>query len=249
MCKRPIAWLVLLALATGCHAKRVKELEAELVDRDAAVQQLQVENDGWRVEVETLQAELRRLERKNAELAAYYQDLLDELAPRLDDGDVELVLYPDRSVLALAPEIHFRTGSAQLSADGQRAVDELAELLRQHPDRRFQVEGHTDPRPISTARYPSNWELGAGRAITIVKALIDRGIAEERLSAATYAATAPVADNRTPDGQADNRRIAVALQLSVDDLPAHQALLERAKRAGHARAAASTRERHTAQRD
>lgn len=214
--------VLLAALATsGCHARKVHTLESEV----AALEQAR---RACVVEAEVLKEELVRVERKNRELAAYYQSLLDEFGPRMEDGDVELVLYPDRSVLALADEIHFATGSARLSARGREAVADLARLILRHPDRRFQVEGHTDPRPIQGS-YAANWDLGAQRAVNVVKALIEAGVPETQLSAATYAATSPVASNDSPDGMARNRRIAVALQTTLEETAAHQALLDRAR--------------------
>jgi len=219
--KRPVIILLAALAMGGCHAKKVRTLEAEV----AALQQA---NQACVVEVDVLKEELVRVERKNRELAAYYESLLEEFEPQMEEGAVELVLYPDRSVLALADEIHFATGSARLSASGREAVQDLAALILRHPDRRFQVEGHTDPRPISGS-YAANWDLGAQRAVNVVKALIEAGVPETQLSAATYAATSPVADNDSPDGMARNRRIAVALQTTLEETAAHTALLEAAR--------------------
>lgn len=219
--KRSLLVLLAVLATSGCHARKVRTLEAEV----AALEQA---NRACVIEAEVLQEELVRVERKNRELAAYYESLLDEFGPRMEDGEVELVLYPDRSVLALADEIHFATGSARLSAGGREAVADLARLILRHPDRRFQVEGHTDPRPIGGS-YAANWDLGAQRAVNVVKALIEAGVPEDQLSAATYAATSPVAANDSPDGMARNRRIAVALQTTLEETAAHQALLERAR--------------------
>ncbi|MCX6645094.1 MAG: flagellar motor protein MotB [bacterium] len=71
-----------------------------------------------------------------------------------------------------------------------------------------QVEGHTDTTPINTPKFPSNWELSTGRAITIVHYMIEQGeIDPVRLSAAGYAFYHPVALNNTPEGRARNRRV------------------------------------------
>lgn len=232
--KRTTMLFLATTLLGGCYAKKVKTLEGELAQRDAQIVALDEANQGCVVEVSTLRDEIDRVRRKNKELAAYYEALLDEFGPRMEDGTVELVLYPDRSVLSLSEDIHFATGSATLNADGRAAVVELAELIQRHPDRRFQVEGHTDPRPIA-GTYDSNWELGAQRAINVVKALSGQGVSERQLSAATYAATSPVASNSNPTGMAENRRIAVSLQTTLEETAAHQALLERAEKAQVAR--------------
>jgi chemotaxis protein MotB len=74
------------------------------------------------------------------------------------------------------------------------------------------VEGHTDDRPIRTARFPSNWDLSAARAVYIVDALVtDYGLPPDQLSAAGYASFRPVDTNDTPEGRARNRRVDVVL--------------------------------------
>lgn len=236
--KRSVILLFAALVTGGCQANKVRTLEAEV----AALQQA---NQACVVEVDVLKEELVRVERKNRELAAWYESLLDEFEPRMEEGEVELVLYPDRSVLALADEIHFATGSARLSASGREAVVDLARLILRHPDRRFQVEGHTDPRPIGGS-YSANWDLGAQRAVNVVKALIELGVPESQLSAATYAATSPVASNATPDGMARNRRIAVALQTTLEETAAHQVLLDRARKHRVARVIGGERDERTA---
>jgi len=95
----------------------------------------------------------------------------------------------------------------------------VASILTTFPDRIFQVAGHTDNVPIDNARFASNWELSAARAVTIVEFLIDKGMAAENLSAAGYADTQPVAGNLTEEGRAQNRRIEIVLQPNLDELP------------------------------
>jgi chemotaxis protein MotB len=78
------------------------------------------------------------------------------------------------------------------------------------------VEGHTDPVPISTLQFPSNWELSAQRATTVLRYLVRAGVPAERLRAVGYADTRPVADNSTPEGRAKNRRVALVVHLEEE---------------------------------
>jgi chemotaxis protein MotB len=74
------------------------------------------------------------------------------------------------------------------------------------------LEGHTDSNPIKTARFRSNWELSAARAIAVMEILNERfDLPPERLSVAGYADTAPVASNDTEAGRARNRRVDIIL--------------------------------------
>jgi chemotaxis protein MotB len=73
------------------------------------------------------------------------------------------------------------------------------------------VEGHTDSIPISTEKFPSNWELSTTRASSIVRYFIAKSINPDRLKASGYADTKPIASNATPEGRAQNRRVEIVI--------------------------------------
>jgi chemotaxis protein MotB len=75
----------------------------------------------------------------------------------------------------------------------------------------LQVDGHTDRRPISTARFPSNWELSTARALAIVKFLRSQGVPPERLAATGYGEFHPLDTANTETAHARNRRIELKL--------------------------------------
>lgn len=227
---------VLLAatLSGGCAHTRIGQLSADLEARDRQIRELEASNAGYRVDIDALERELTGLLIQNRELASFYEGMLKEFEPELRDGDAALVVYPDRSALLLGDTIAFATGSAELTIEGRAAVARLAILLKEHPERRFQVEGHTDPTPIATARYPSNWELGASRAVRVVKELVALGVPASQLSAATFAETQPFATNAHANGMAVNRRITVALQTTVEETGAQRKLYEAARETGNA---------------
>ncbi len=78
------------------------------------------------------------------------------------------------------------------------------------------VEGHTDSRPIHTSAYPSNWELSTARATTVLRELVEvRGLPAARVSASGYGDTRPIADNATPQGRAQNRRVELVVVANV----------------------------------
>ena len=86
-----------------------------------------------------------------------------------------------------------------------------ARLLRAENQHVIRVRGFTDPVPIHTAAFPSNWELSAGRAASVVRAFAEAGVAPERLEAAGRAALDPLTSNATALGRARNRRVEVLL--------------------------------------
>jgi chemotaxis protein MotB len=108
--------------------------------------------------------------------------------------------------LRLSDKVLFPTASA----DGRELLAEIAPLLRRVAGT-VEVAGHTDDRPIDTPRYPSNWELSAARAISVVRVLRANGVAETRMEAIGHGANRPVASNTTAAGRARNRRVTIAI--------------------------------------
>lgn len=113
-------------------------------------------------------------------------------------------------IVSLAEAGFFESGGATVNNDAASVLEALADSLKDS-NAPIRVEGHTDATPISTARYPSNWELSTARASAVLAKFIERGIRPERLSAAGYAGFQPVADNSTAEGRAQNRRVDVVI--------------------------------------
>lgn len=107
--------------------------------------------------------------------------------------------------------ILFPTGQADLTREGRALLIYLAPLLRAVPGT-LVVEGHTDSVPITSARFPSNWELSAARAAAVVRLLVEQQIPPTRLSAAGYADTRPIAPGTDPVSLARNRRVTLSLR-------------------------------------
>jgi chemotaxis protein MotB len=110
-------------------------------------------------------------------------------------------------VTVVTDQVLFDPGSADLRPEGRGLLDVLAPGL-QPVANPIAIEGHTDSRPISTARFPSNWELSTGRAATVLRYLVDaHGFSPSRISAAGFGDQRPVGDNATDAGRAANRRV------------------------------------------
>jgi chemotaxis protein MotB len=127
-------------------------------------------------------------------------------------------------VVELAENILFDSGKSDLKAEGKTALTEVASVLASIAGREFQVTGHTDNVPIKSAKFPSNWELSTARAVTVTRYLSENGVPAERVSAAGFAETQPVASNDTPEGRAQNRRIEIVLMPNLEELPDLSAL-------------------------
>ena len=99
--------------------------------------------------------------------------------------------------------LNFDTGSANLQASSNSQIDQIADMLKAAPAMKIEVAGHTD----NVGAADANQALSQARAAAVVKALVARGVAAARLVGRGYGASQPIADNRTDDGRAKNRRV------------------------------------------
>jgi chemotaxis protein MotB len=148
-----------------------------------------------------------------AELASMTQ-ITDRLANTLST-------YIDQNLIAVKREdiwiqielksgILFESGVATLSQDALPILMKIAEVLRDAPNT-MQVEGHTDNVPIQNPQYPSNWELSAARAASVVRQFAAYGVNPEKMAAVGYGEFQPVADNLAAEGRYKNRRVVLVL--------------------------------------
>ena len=128
-------------------------------------------------------------------------------------NQVEVIKSESSLRFRISSELLFASGEAALKPEGLRLLDSLLPTFNLAIDHHIVVEGHTDDTPISTARFPSNWELAAGRAGSVVRHLQSRGLNPTRLRATGYAETRPIESNRAPQGQRANRRVELILEL------------------------------------
>jgi chemotaxis protein MotB len=149
------------------------------------------------------------------ELKRYRSDFFGRLRELLKDRkDIRVV--GDRFVFE--SEVLFPSGSATLTPEGMGAMDQMAEaileLQKEIPgeiDWALQIDGHTDARPIASSQFPSNWELSTARAASVVKYLVTRGVAPDRLVAAGYGQFRPIDNGITEEAFQKNRRIELKL--------------------------------------
>jgi chemotaxis protein MotB len=163
--------------------------------------------------------ELRERERQARERLSTFRNLLSRFQSLIESGQLRVRIVRNRMVVELPEGILFASGKAKLKDEGEEALAEVAGVLKDIEDRDFQIAGHTDNVPIRTRRFPSNWELSAKRAVNVTRYLIEQGMKKDRLSAAGYADTQPVASNRTAEGRQQNRRIEIVLVPNLDELP------------------------------
>lgn len=128
------------------------------------------------------------------------------------EGTVEISAASGEVRLEINDAILFDLASAELKPEGASVLDRLASVLGTQGGT-VAVEGHTDDRPIATAKFQSNWELSTARASTVTRYLIAHGVSPERLRAVGLADTQPREANDTPEGRARNRRVSIVIFL------------------------------------
>lgn len=161
------------------------------------------------------------LEAKRAEYRQRMRDMAEEgkrvLAPLVRGGQVRITEGVNGISIEINASALFNPGDAQLGVDAVRALRAVAEVISKGSFP-IKVEGHTDTLPISTPYFPSNWELSAARASSVVRLFVESGVSPARLTAAGYADQRPVADNATPDGRARNRRVTILIESMSPDM-------------------------------
>lgn len=117
----------------------------------------------------------------------------------------------DGVYLDIQESILFDSGQAQISAIGQETLDSLTDLLK-FSDNDIIVEGFTDNVPMNSVKYPSNWELSTGRAMSVVRYLVEENnIEPSRMSGRGYGEFNPVVPNDTDENRSKNRRVNIVL--------------------------------------
>lgn len=146
-------------------------------------------------------------------------DLDSLLAAERKAGSVSVDLNREGIVVEFSSSAIYDPGKADIGPAAMANMDKVAQAIENidYYPFKIDIEGHTDNIPIKTLQFPSNWELSVSRATNIVKYLIGKGIAAERLKAAGYADTKPKAPNVDStgkvlaDNQAKNRRIVLRI--------------------------------------
>lgn len=136
---------------------------------------------------------------------------VDALRQNNLDDQVKLQVQERRVSIAIRDRLLFPSGQIEIQSNGIAVIKRLASLLRDLPGV-ISVEGHTDDVPIHSDRFPSNWELSAGRAASVVRALTEAGLPAQRLRAIGYADSRPLVRGIDNESRAQNRRVTLVIE-------------------------------------
>jgi chemotaxis protein MotB len=187
------AQLAAAAAGTAASQQRIAELERQLADRDRELESLRG----------TLSAEEQKL--KEAQ-----RGLIRALRPEIEKGDITVDLNNERLLINLASGYLFGSGQDELKPEGADALKRVGAVLKDYPEYKVAVDGHTDNVGIRgelKKKFPTNKELSEARAAHAAKALEEGGLSAPAIHG--YADSKPVEPNTTPAGRAKNRRVEV----------------------------------------
>ena len=145
------------------------------------------------------------------------EQLNDSLSELIESDDVTIKYGDDWLELEIKSKVLFESGESRLEESAEPIMGDIANILNGYSNP-IQVEGFTDNYPINTPRFPSNWELSAARAASVVHLLDIQGVDSSRMSAIGYGEFKPIADNATKDGRQKNRRVILVIHGSNDNL-------------------------------
>ncbi len=157
--------------------------------------------------IKVLPKSQRTYEREMQQIA---KTVSKSVQPLIDQGLIKVTKHDLWVEIEMNSKILFSSADSELEDEAFPALKALAEVLKTLPNS-IDVEGHTDNIPIKNELFPSNWELSASRAASVVHLFTRYGVNPKRLSSIGYAEFRPVASNATPEGRLRNRRVKIVI--------------------------------------
>jgi chemotaxis protein MotB len=216
--------VMLGVVLTGCVSSgKYNKLEAKNSTLQTQYNDLQAQFNGLQAGYSACREQFVLSEKEKADLIARdqqskatYEQLASQLQKEVNAGQVTISQYQDSLTVNVAEKIFFDSGSAALKPGGKEVLKKLGTIIKGLTDKVIRVEGHTDNIPIAKslrATYPTNWELSAARAITVVRFLQESaGVPPELLLATAYGQYHPLVPNDTPQHKQKNRCIEIVMQ-------------------------------------
>lgn len=134
-----------------------------------------------------------------------------------DQDDVQIDIDQTVVMISVSDKLLFNTGSYRINSKANPLLQKLAEVINAEPSLQVMIEGHTDPRSISTGVLQDNWDLSVKRATSIVRKLQEEyNVAPEKMIAAGRASYMPIVENDSPENMAINRRTRIVLIPDLD---------------------------------
>jgi len=232
--KGGLALVVAWASAAACVPK--SKHEATTKKLEGQVESLEQERDRLKQEKAQLEADLQeKLKATEDELAdlrkqreaqraqlELFKKFTDKLKSMIDVGDIDVYMRRGRMVVGMPSQVLFPSGQHELAEKGKATLKKVATVLKELPERRFLVAGHTDNMPIGAnlkTSYEDNWDLSTRRALVVTRFLIGEGVTPGALAATGYGEYDPTKSNKSAAGRKKNRRIEIIVEPLLAELP------------------------------
>jgi outer membrane protein OmpA-like peptidoglycan-associated protein len=182
------------------HAATAAQVKATSAELGAAKQQLGLQGQALQAQSAQLQNEVQRRQEAEKRLAQAAADLAKFASVKQETRGM---------VITLSGSVLFASGKSDLLPAAQLKLNEVAKALtEQDPESKMVVEGYTD----SQGTDASNQELSQKRAQSVRDYLVSRGIAADRVTSEGFGPNKPIADNKSPEGRANNRRVEIVVK-------------------------------------
>ena len=139
-------------------------------------------------------------------------DIMSEVSGVAEQENLDIETSQGKIIVRVPGASLFKPGQADLQLSARSVLDAVVGVINKYPDYKIHIQGHTDDESISTEKFPTNWELSAGRATAVLRYFYDKGVEPENMTATGYADTFPLATNDTVPGRAKNRRVEFVLE-------------------------------------
>ena len=206
--------LGLLGLASWEKKREVEKVRAELAEAQAAATKAQAEADDLKGKLADSEARNQDLQKQQDIVVHTHQSLEDEMRNALESKDVTISQLQGKLTVNILDRVMFDSGEADLKPAGAAVLRKVAGVLAQHPNIKVHVIGHTDNVPITYSGWKSNWELGSGRALSVLHYMIDvQKFESTSMSATTFGEFKPTKPNDSAENKQMNRRAVVVVQV------------------------------------
>ncbi len=177
----------------------------------SGAKQCKKENMDLRARIDSLNGEYQKAAQLQREQS---EKMKAAMQAEIDAKQVTIQELEGKLTVTMVETMLFDSGKAVVTKNGVESLKKVAEVLKTTTDQNVVVAGYTDSKPIGnnlSGVYATNWELSAARAIAVVRILKEAGVDPTALGAMGYGEFRPVADNGTPEGRAQNRRMEIVL--------------------------------------
>ncbi len=212
-----VALLVVVAFLLSAQRRARRDADTARLERTEArlaAERYQSQYKAAIADLSANKAQVAMLQEQHNTLSKAQREMESELRNSLKSKDVTISELQGKLTVNILDRVLFNSGDSKLKPEGEAVLKKIAAVLANHPNRQILVIGHTDNVPIrfNRQKYASNWELSTTRSTSAVRFLTETGgVSAKRLAAVGYGEHHPLADNATPEGRAQNRRIAVVI--------------------------------------